>query len=93
MAYKIEYHCRIDRRGLAKLSVEERRRIQSAIEEKLVVAPDVFGKPLRQTLKGHRCLRVGDYRVIYKVKRNTVIILGIIHRSLGYGEVEEWVKY
>jgi len=59
-----------------------------AIEEKLAVAPEIFGKPLRYSMKGYRSLRVGDYRVIYRIAGMTVRIARIAHRSTAYGDAE-----
>lgn len=57
--------------------------IKRAIEERLMIDPISFGKPLRYSLKGHRRLRVGDYRIIYRVeqKTHTVVIIAIKHRK------------
>ena len=54
---------------------------QKAIEERLVINPIAFGKPLRFTLKGYRRLRVHRYLIIYKIKKaaNTVVIVTIKH--------------
>lgn len=49
------------------LSSEAKQRIRNSIESKLTLAPHQFGEPLRRTLKGYWKLRVGDYRVIYKL--------------------------
>jgi mRNA interferase RelE/StbE len=49
-------------------------RIKKAIEERLMIAPNDFGKPLTKEWKDHRRLRVGDYRIIYKVIENKVIV-------------------
>jgi mRNA interferase RelE/StbE len=35
---------------------------------------------LKGTLKGFRKLRIGDHRVVYKVEKKEIIILGIRHR-------------
>ncbi|MES2504791.1 MAG: type II toxin-antitoxin system RelE/ParE family toxin [Myxococcota bacterium] len=42
-----------------------------------------LGKPLRYSLKGHRRLRVGDYRVVYRIEpqNQTVVIIAIKHRK------------
>jgi len=63
-------------------------RIKNAIEERLKIAPHKYGKPLRKTLKGFWNLRVGDYRVVFKIVKNEVWILGIIQRKDVYAEVE-----
>ena len=49
-----------------------------------VTEPDVFGIPLRRSLKGHRKLRVGDYRIVFRIEKKTVLILAILHRSVVY---------
>ena len=61
-----------------------RRRIKGAIEQKLVTAPETFGVPLRRSLRGYRKLRVGDYRVVFRVSAATVYVLAIMHRSGVY---------
>ncbi|GAA5252034.1 type II toxin-antitoxin system RelE family toxin [Candidatus Rickettsia kedanie] len=50
--------------------------------------PIAFGKPLRYSLKGHRILRVSDYRIIYRIEQetSTVIIIAIKHRKAIYQE-------
>jgi len=72
---------------LSRLDPSVRRRILNTIESKLEIAPMHFGKPLRYTLKNLRSLRVGDYRVLYQVKRRKVFIGAVFHRSAEY---EEW---
>ncbi len=54
-----------------------------AMREKLEVDPVSFGKPLRYSLKGHRRLRVGDYRIVYRINedKRMVIIVPIDHRK------------
>ena len=42
-------------------------RIKKAIEERLVAAPQEYGIPLRKTLKGYWKLRVGNYKVVFKI--------------------------
>lgn len=63
-----------------------KKRIKFAIDERLAVSPIHFGKPLRYSLKGYRRLRVGDYRVIYKVdeRHKSVYIIVIKHRKAVY---------
>ncbi len=59
-------------------------RIREAIETRLLTAPQEYGEPLRRTLKGYWKLRVGDYRVVFRVKDKDILILGIIHRKKVY---------
>ncbi len=60
--------------------------IKNAIEDKLMVDPLKFGLPLRRTLAGLFKLRVGNYRIIYQIKNNEVVVLVIAvgHRSRIY---------
>ena len=53
------------------------------MKERLEIDPVSFGKPLRYSLKGHRRLRVGDYRIVYKINedKKIVIIVAVDHRK------------
>ena len=84
MSFKIRYHKAVVSQDIPKLSNEWRNTIKNSIEKKLSYNPEVFGKPLRHSLKGYRRLRVGDYRVIFHIETNTVKILVIQHRSIVY---------
>jgi len=50
------------------------RRSLKAIDQKLTTEPLKFGKPLSGNLGMFRKLRVGDYRVVYQVVENRVIV-------------------
>jgi len=43
-----------------------------------------MGKPLVGPLKGKWSLRVGEYRVIYEIRGNSVIVLTVNHRREVY---------
>ena len=47
------------------------------------------GKPLHGKLKGKFSLVVGDYRVIYEVRENTVYLLAVGHRKKIYEKLEK----
>jgi len=59
---------------LAAMPSANRRQILRAIYERLAVDPMGAGKPLRHTLKGCWRLRVGDWRVLYRVDDSTVTV-------------------
>jgi len=65
------------------------QRIQHAIETKLFVRPDWFGKPLRAPMAGYWRLRVGDYRIVYTIDHSNalVTIIAIAHRSTIYKKI------
>lgn len=84
MKYRIDYNTLQDEKALRKIAKEDLLAIRAAIEQKLTAAPDAFGKPMQFAFRGHRRLRVGDYRVIYRIEDNTVKIILIDHRSVIY---------
>jgi mRNA interferase RelE/StbE len=87
--FKITYEQVVVSDDISRLSAVWKKKVREAIEEKLTRAPDTFGKPLRRSLKGYRKLRVGDYRVIFRIDNNTVSIFAILHRSVVYQEMEK----
>ena len=91
MAYKIFYGHHVGE-DISKLSQAYRKRIKVAIEAKLTENPVIFGKPLRESLKNYRSLRVGDYRVGFKIDKKNVYVLGIVHRSKAYREFLKRIK-
>ncbi|HEX9721954.1 MAG TPA: type II toxin-antitoxin system RelE/ParE family toxin [Candidatus Paceibacterota bacterium] len=84
MSFEILYHEAVVSQDIPKLPKEWRGKVQRAIEEKLTSHPEVFGKPLRSSLKGYRKLRAGDWRVIFRIEGNAVKIFAIKHRSVVY---------
>ncbi len=81
--YKVKSLKRVVEKDLPNLPKIIRLRVQKAIKERLTVDPINFGEPLHHNLKGCRRLRVGDYRVIYRVNQldHIVTITEIGHRD------------
>jgi mRNA interferase RelE/StbE len=51
----------------------------------LTTAPERYGVPLTGSLRGYWKLRVGDYRVVFKIiSAADVLILAILHRKHVY---------
>ena len=86
--YEVQYDARVAK-DLAPLSKATQNQIRKAIEEKLTVSPEIFGKPLRHSLLGFRSLRVGDYRVVYVMEKSIVKVFFIGHRSIVYKIIEK----
>ena len=84
--YKLEYLEVVVEEDIPALPSSAKVMIKKAIEERLAVDPIGFGKPLRYSLRGHRRLRVSDYRIVYRieVKSHVVIITAIKHRKEVY---------
>jgi len=87
MEYNILYHHLIKGEDLPGIPVNIRQRIKTAIEERLLKEPFLAGMPLRHSLKGHRKMRAGDYRIIYRIEQNNIIVLKIGHRKDIYWKV------
>ena len=92
MAYELKYHPEVKRSDLPKIGAKNRDMIKSAIKERLAAQPEAYGKPLRRTLKGYWKLRVGDYRVVFKVSSDSIFIFGIIHRKEVYRLIKKRIE-
>ena len=88
MRFAIIYHPDVRNIDLPKINKNVRLRIKRAIEERLMTEPTKYGKPLRKSLRGYWKLRVGDYRIVYKIKNEDVFIFGIIHRKKIYRDID-----
>lgn len=84
--FTVEYLESVVRNDIPKLPTKVKKMIQRAIEERLLVDPIGFGKPLRYSLKGHRRLRVSDYRIVYRIesKKHNLVMVAIKHRKNIY---------
>ena len=89
MPFNILYHPDVKKSDVPLIDKRNRARIQTAIEKRLALHPEVYGTPLRRTLKGYWKVRVGDYRVVYRISGKDIIILGIIHRKDVYKRVQK----
>ena len=79
MVYKLSYKSSVAK-DLKRLQKDEIKRILNGIEEKLISTP-YSGKPLKGDFR--RCFRYpfGDYRVIYTIANQEIVILRIGHRK------------
>lgn len=76
--YKINYHKLVVKEDFKRMSKTDKEKIFKSIQRKLSQDPKSFGKPLRKELKGFYRLRVGMYRVIYRIEREKIIVF-IVH--------------
>jgi mRNA interferase RelE/StbE len=87
MPYKLLYHPDVLSEDLGTIPANIKARIRRAIETRLAVDPFAAGRSLRRDLKGHRKMRVGDWRVIYRIDSGDVMILKIGNRKDVYEEI------
>jgi mRNA interferase RelE/StbE len=89
MVYNLIYHADVKKVDLPKIDNKKKAMIKRAIEERLTAQPEIYGKPLQRTLKGYWRLRVGDYRVVFKISGNEILILGIMDRKSVYSQIKK----
>jgi len=85
--YLIEYQKDVIKKDIPKISNFNKTRIHKSINDKLTSRPEFFGKPLRESLKGYRSLRVGNYRVIFQIKIKKIKIFAIQKRAVAYKKI------
>ncbi len=89
MTFELRYHPDVKSDDIPRLDGKMKARIKKAIETRLATAPHQYGEPLRKTLHGYWKMRVGDYRVVFKIVDEEVWILGIMHRKKVYEAIEK----
>ncbi len=91
MIYSLKYHPQV-RDDVKKLNIKIKNRVAKAIEQRLSTQPEKYGKPLRKSLKGYWKLRVGDIRVVFKIKAHKIIILAILNRKDVYEQINKRIE-
>jgi len=86
--FEVEYLESVVEEDILALPKTMRSRIKTAIETRLTVDPIGLGKPLRYSFVGHRRIRVGDYRIVYRLnmEEHSIVIVLIKHRKDVYEE-------
>jgi len=87
VSYHLFYHPDVKKEDIPGIPKNLRERIRKAIEGRLLTNPEKYGQPLKRGLQGYRKLRVGDYRIIYKVNKENIAIFKIGHRKEVYHKV------
>jgi len=83
LEYSISYKKSVTR-DLKRIDKAEAVKIIDSLEDKLKQNPQTFGKALTGEFRGLFRLRTGNYRVIYSVMDDAVLILRIAHRKDSY---------
>ncbi|MBU1046315.1 type II toxin-antitoxin system RelE/ParE family toxin [Patescibacteria group bacterium] len=76
---------------LKKISSKNKDIIKKSIQQKLTSYPELYSFPLRKLLGNYRKLRVGKYRVIFRIdiKKKECLIIGIRHREDIYQKISK----
>ena len=84
MAYNITYKKSVAK-DLKRIDTQNAKRILDKIDEELVEDPERF-PALTGSFAGLRKFRVGDYRIIFAIMDDNVLILRVQHRKDVYRE-------
>lgn len=85
MPHTIIYGKSVVANDIPAIPAPNREQIKRAIHSRLTADPVGLGKPLSGRYRGFRRLRVGDWRVIYRIVDMTVYIHAIGIRRDVYG--------
>jgi mRNA interferase RelE/StbE len=85
LVYKVLYKASVEK-DLKKLDKSVAKNIIHQIENKLTKDPKYLGKQLSGLFKGLRSFRIGEYRVIFRMSEDEILILvlRISHRKDVY---------
>jgi len=86
VTYRIVVDDLVLKKDFRKIGVEDQKRIIRAIRQRLTTRPKDYGKPLKGELKGFWKLRVGQFRVVYEIRDEQVIVAVIM---VGFRRDEE----
>lgn len=75
MKWKVIYDKFVYTEDFKDIDVYHRKKIIRVANQKLSLAPDKYGSPLRGKYHGFWKLPVGDYRVIYSIHKLEVIVI------------------
>ena len=72
--WQIKIHRLVLEEDFKKIPPVDQKQILRAIQKKISVTPEACGKPLHGEFSGYWRLRVGDYRVVYKIVKDEVLV-------------------
>ncbi len=75
--WQIKLHPLVLREDLKSIDPHEQKIILKAIHKKLSHDPEAYGKALGGGFAGYWRLRVEDYRVIYRIVKDEVVVLAV----------------
>lgn len=87
LSYTLVYQREVVDEDIPAIPPGLRPRLARAIESRLSTHPEQCGKPLRGTLSGYWKLRVGDFRVVFRISGREVLIHAIRNRRDVYSDI------
>ncbi len=78
MMYEIVFDELVIEKDFKSISLPDRKKVVRAVRNKLAADPERYGEPLRGDLKGFWKLRVGDFRVIYSIEKERILVCVVV---------------
>jgi len=75
--WQVKIHPLVVTEDFRALPPSQQKIILAAIRKKLSLDPESYGRPLVGEFKGYWRLRVGQYRVVYKIFKDQILVLVI----------------
>lgn len=72
-----------------EITKSDQQKIFKTIRKKLTTEPELYGKPLRNELKGFWKLKVDKYRVVYSIDKGKIEVYVV---TVGFRRDEEVYK-
>ena len=95
--WHVKIHRLVIEQDFKNISKSARKLILKTLFKKLGSAPEEYGAPLRYGLKGFWKLKIGEYRVVYSIKKKEVSVLVLkigMHRDEEvYKDMLSRIKY
>ena len=75
--WQIKIHRLVYKEDFKKIPVNDQKRVIQVIHKKLSIDPETYGKPLSGEFAGYFRLRIEDYRAVYRIIKNEIVVLVI----------------
>lgn len=72
--WQIKIHRLVLEEDFKKIPSFDQKQILRTIQKKTSINPEAYGKPLRGEFGGYWRLRIGDYRIVYKILKDEVLV-------------------
>lgn len=82
--FEIVYHPKVLHQDIVRLDKRELGRVRDVMETKLGTRPGLYGMRLRGELEEYWKIRVGDFRIVYKLEKQNIFVLAIRNRKEVY---------
>ena len=94
--WKVHIHKLVLSEDFAEIAQADQQVILKAVRKKLSIDPEGYSKPLTGEFKGLWRLHVGDYRVVYRIVKDEVLVfvikVGIRRDDSVYQELSKRLK-